>query len=345
MPKRRDRLRHEADSSGLVAKRNAAVAPSPIERADETVADALLETTDRGRLMESITLGDVTVTRITEWEGCAPITAQLAPEGGREVWERHSSWLAPRFWNRESNEVVTCSASYLVRSAGKNILIDTASGNGKERPYFPLSSHLDTPYIQDLGRAGVKPEDVDIVVCTHLHFDHVGWNTVLENREWVPTFPNASYLFTLEDFDYWNPLNDTKPLGALVNQNAYEDSIAPIHNAGQAVLWSGSHTIDENLSLVAAPGHTPGSAIVTLESGSDRAIFIGDVLNNPIQIVEPHWNSCFCEDPQQARRTRREVLSRAADTNALLLANHFAGGHAAEIRRTGDRFRIVRWIA
>jgi glyoxylase-like metal-dependent hydrolase (beta-lactamase superfamily II) len=111
------------------------------------------------------------------------------------------------------------------------------------------------------------------------------------------------------------------------------------------VLWSGSHTIDENLSLVAAPGHTPGSAIVTLESGSDRAIFIGDVLNNPIQIVEPHWNSCFCEDPQQARRTRRAVLSRAADTNALLLANHFAGGHAAEIRRTGDRFRIVRWIA
>ena len=90
--------------------------------------------------MQSITLGEVTVTRITEWEGCAPITAQLAPEGGREVWERHSSWLAPRFWNRESNEVVTCSASYLVRSAGKNILIDTASGNGKERPYFPLST-------------------------------------------------------------------------------------------------------------------------------------------------------------------------------------------------------------
>jgi hypothetical protein len=106
--------------------------------------------------MRSITLGDVTVTRITEWEGCAPITAQLAPEGGREVWERHGSWLAPRFWDHESNEVVTCSASYLVRSAGKIILIDTASGNGKERPYFPLSSHLDTPYIQDLGRAGAS---------------------------------------------------------------------------------------------------------------------------------------------------------------------------------------------
>jgi glyoxylase-like metal-dependent hydrolase (beta-lactamase superfamily II) len=293
--------------------------------------------------MRSITLGEVTVTRITEWEGCAPITAQLAPEGGREVWERHSSWLAPRFWNRESNEVVTCSASYLVRSAGKNILIDAESGNGKERPYFPLSSHLDTPYIQDLGRAGVKPEDVDIVVCTHLHFDHVGWNTVLKNREWIPTFANATYLFTSEDFDYWNPLNDTKPLGALVNQNAYEDSIAPIHNAGQAVLWTGSHTIDENLTLVAAPGHTPGSAIVNLQSGSDRATFIGDVMNNPIQIVEPHWNSCFCEDPQQARRTRHEVLSRAADTNTLIFANHFAGGHAAEIGRDGDRFRITRW--
>jgi glyoxylase-like metal-dependent hydrolase (beta-lactamase superfamily II) len=189
----------------------------------------------------------------------------------------------------------------------------------------------------------VKPEDVDIVVCTHLHFDHVGWNTVLENREWVPTFANATYLFSHEDFDYWNPLNDTKPLGALVNQNAYEDSIAPIHNAGQAVLWSGSHTIDENLTLVAAPGHTPGSAIINLQSGSDRAAFIGDVMNNPIQIVEPHWNSCFCEDPQRARRTRHEVLSRAADTNTLVFANHFAGGHAAEIGRDGDRFRVTRW--
>jgi glyoxylase-like metal-dependent hydrolase (beta-lactamase superfamily II) len=139
--------------------------------------------------MKSITMGDVTVTRITEWEGTAPITAQLAAEGGREVWERHGSWLAPRFWDRESNEVVTCSASYLIRSAGKNILIDTASGNGKERPYFPLSSHLDTPYIQDLGRAGVKPKDVDIVVCTHLHFDHVGWNTVLETASGFPLLP------------------------------------------------------------------------------------------------------------------------------------------------------------
>ena len=177
--------------------------------------------------MESITLGDVAVTRITEWEGKAPISAQLAPEGGREVWERHSSWLAPRFWDRESDEVVTCSASYLVRSAGKNILIDTASGNGKERPYFPLSSHLDTPYIQDLGRAGVKPQDVDIVVCTHLHFDHVGWNTVLEDREWVPTFANATYLFTSEDFDYWNPFNDTRPLGALITRTASPRSTMP----------------------------------------------------------------------------------------------------------------------
>jgi hypothetical protein len=141
--------------------------------------------------MQSITLGDVTVTRITEWEGCAPITAQLAPEGGREVWERHS----------------------------------------KERPYFPLSSHLDTPYIQDLGRAGVKPDDVDIVVCTHLHFDHVGWNTVLKNREWVPTFANATYLVSNEDFDYWNPLNRT---------------------------------------LVAAPGHTPESCASSPEQSPPR---------------------------------------------------------------------------
>jgi glyoxylase-like metal-dependent hydrolase (beta-lactamase superfamily II) len=294
--------------------------------------------------MKSITLGDVTVTRITESEGFYPITTLLEPEGGREDWERNSSSLAPKHWDPESNDIQASVGSYLLRSAGKNILVDTGGGNGKERPYFPPVAHLDTDYLEDLAREGVNPEDVDMVVCTHLHLDHVGWNTVLENREWIPTFPNATYFFTNEDFEFWNPLNEKKPKGALINQNVYEDSIAPVHNAGQAKLWSGSLTLDENLTLVAAPGHTPGSAVINLASGSDRAIFAGDIMHNPVQIMEPHWNSCFCENPEQSRSTRKEILSRAADTSTLVFAAHFAGGQAAEIVRDGDKFQIKGWV-
>jgi glyoxylase-like metal-dependent hydrolase (beta-lactamase superfamily II) len=293
--------------------------------------------------MKSISLGDVTVTRITETEDFYPITTLLVAEGGREDWERNSSSLVPKHWDPESNEIRASVGSYLLRSAGKKILIDTGGGNGKERPYFPPVAHLDTDYLKDLAREGVNPEDVDIVVCTHLHLDHVGWNTVLENRAWVPTFPNATYFFSNEDFEFWNPLNDNKPKGALINQNVYEDSIAPIHNAGQARLWSGSVTLDENLTLVAAPGHTPGSAVVNVVSGSDRAIFVGDIMHNPVQIMEPDWNSCFCENPEESRNTRKEILSRAADTNTLVFATHFAGGQAAEIVRNGDRFQIKAW--
>jgi glyoxylase-like metal-dependent hydrolase (beta-lactamase superfamily II) len=294
--------------------------------------------------MKSITLGDVTVTPITETEGFYPITTLLVPEGGREDWERNSPSLAPNHWDPESNDIQARVGSYLLRSAGKNIVIDTGGGNGKERPYFPPVAHLDTDYLEDLARGGVNPEDVDMVVCTHLHLDHVGWNTVLENREWIPTFPNATYFFTNEDFEFWNPLNENKPKGALINQNVYEDSVAPVHNAGQAKLWSGSLTLDENLTLVAAPGHTPGSAVINLASGSDRAIFTGDIMHNPVQIMEPHWNSCFCENPEQSRSTRKEILSRAADTNTLIFAAHFAGGQAAEIVRDGDKFQIKGWV-
>jgi glyoxylase-like metal-dependent hydrolase (beta-lactamase superfamily II) len=294
--------------------------------------------------MKPITLGDVTVTRIKETEGSFPITALLAPEGGREDWEQNSSSLAPNHWDPESNEIQVGITSYLLRSVGKNILIDTGGGNGKERPYFPAVAHLDTDYLEQLEREGVSPEDVDTVVCTHLHMDHVGWNTVLRDRQWVPTFPNATYLFANEDFEFWNPLNEKKPKGALINQNAYEDSIAPVHDAGQARLWSGSYTLDENLTLVAAPGHTPGTAVLNVTSGSDRAIFVGDILNHPMQIMRPRWNSCFCENPEESRSTRKKILSRAADTNALIFATHFVGGEAAEIERHGENFRIKTWV-
>lgn len=157
------------------------------------------------------------------------------------------------------------------------MLIDTGVGNDKERPYFREFTHLDTDFLHRLALAGVRPEDVDIVINTHVHPDHTGWNTRLEGRAWIPTFPNATYHFARADVEYWNPINGHNPHGKLLNQNVFEDSIDPIIQADLAQIWDGETlSIDENITLVAANGHTPGSSIVSVQSGGDGALFIGD---------------------------------------------------------------------
>jgi len=145
------------------------------------------------------------------------------------------------------------------------------------------------------------------VINTHLHVDHVGWNTQLIDGEWRPTFPNATYLMPRADFEFWNPANNANIAGG-VNENVYEDSVAPVHAAGQVQLWEGSHVIDAALRLDEAPGHTPGSSVVTLTSGSDRALFAGDLMHSPIQVEHVEHNSCFCEDPGAAVATRGKLL-------------------------------------
>ena len=293
--------------------------------------------------MRTITLGDVTITRVAEWEGLFSTGQELIPDSDRATWEANRTLLVPDHWEPESNAIRACLQTFVLRSEGKTILIDTGAGNHKERPWIPVFGHLQTPFLENLAAAGVAPKDVDVVVCTHVHVDHVGWNTYLHEREWVPTFPNATYLFARRDYDFWNPLNRHERRGQLVNQNMFEDSVAPIHRAGKAVLWDERHHIDANLTIELAPGHTPGLGVVRLHSKGDRAVFVGDLLHSPVQILEPDWNSCFCEDPEEARRSRRKVLGWAADNNALLIPAHLGGDHAAEVTRDGDKFAIKGW--
>jgi glyoxylase-like metal-dependent hydrolase (beta-lactamase superfamily II) len=203
--------------------------------------------------------------------------------------------------------------------------------------------HLETDFLERLGRAGVRPEEVDVVVCTHLHTDHVGWNTVLDNDEWVPTFPNARYLFNRNDYDFWNPANNHVRRALDVHENMFVDSVEPVHRAGRAELWEDSYVIDENLRVDLAPGHTPGLGVITLDSEGDRAVFVGDILQSPAQIIHPEWSGCFCEDPAQSRATRSRVLSWAADNNALVVPAHFDGHHAAEVVHDGEGFAIKGW--
>jgi glyoxylase-like metal-dependent hydrolase (beta-lactamase superfamily II) len=294
--------------------------------------------------VDTITLGDVTLTRVREYFGPVDMTPEtFFPESPAEVWDTHRSWLVPDFLDTETRIVNTAIQTWLLRSEGRIILVDTGVGNHKDRPYSPVWSRLETGFLDDLARVGVRPEDVDVVVNTHLHVDHVGWNTCLDGRRWVPTFPNATYLMPKADFDFWNPANGHRPLLGRGNQNVFEDSVAPVHEAGRTLLWEDGHRIDGNLRLDPAPGHTPGSSVLTLTSGSDRAVFVGDLLHNPVQIFEPDANSCFCEDPTGARATRRRLLGWAADNHALLIPAHLGGHGAAEVERDGSRFAIKGW--
>ncbi|GAA3366129.1 MBL fold metallo-hydrolase [Saccharopolyspora gregorii] len=295
--------------------------------------------------MESIMLGDVEVTRVLEINGRAMGMDEFFPDIPTEVFEAERDLLDPDFWSPADNGFMAAVQTWVLRSAGRTILVDTGVGNHKERPYSPHWRHLNTGYLDALLRAGVRPEDVDIVINTHLHVDHVGWNTRLVERDWVPTFPNATYLLPRVDFEFWNPLGEHRPKSARSHQNVFEDSVAPVHRAGLAELWEGERVIDENLRLLPAPGHTPGSSVLHLESGSDRAVFIGDLLHTPVQLLDPAHNCGFDEDPAAARASRRRLLEFAADRTALVVPAHFGGHGAAEVSRDGDRFAIDAWAA
>ncbi len=294
--------------------------------------------------MEQLTLGNVSITRVREYYGSVGMEPHaFFPDSSQEVWKDGVHWLAPHFLDSATGSVNSAIQTWLLRSGGKTVLVDTGVGNHKERPYAPVWGHLRTNFLDNLARAGVRPEDVDIVINTHLHIDHVGWNTYLDGRTWVPTFPNATYLMTRRDFDFWNPANENKPLLGRGNQNVFEDSVAPVHQAGLTHLWDGSYQIDKNLRLDLAPGHTPGSSVLTLESGGDRALFVGDLVHTALQIVEPEINSCFCEDPAESRATRHKLLGRAAEDNALVFPAHLGGHGAAEVERNGTKFAIKEW--
>ncbi|WNZ06373.1 MBL fold metallo-hydrolase [Streptomyces sp. 11x1] len=292
--------------------------------------------------MKKMILGNVEVSRVVEYHGAFGTTDVLFPSVPGELWRRHESWLAPNFLNAETGEWQSSVQTWVLRSAGRTVLVDTGLGSDKSSDVEVSDKH-DGDFLDRLAAVGVRPEDVDLVVNTHLHDDHVGWNTRLVDGEWVPTFPNARYLISRADFDFWHPANGPAPRFADTGAK-FNDSVLPVHQAGQAVLWEGdSHRIDEDLVLELAPGHTPGSAVLRLESGTDRALFVGDVIHTPLQMIEPDHDICLSEDQAEAARSRRRVLEQAAATNSLVVPAHLGGAGAAEVVKSNGAFSIRRW--
>ena len=234
-----------------------------------------------------------------------------------------SFWDArPELWDPADGRLVSRSQTWVVRVNGLVVLVDTGIGNDKDRPAQPPFHRLATDFLSALADAGVRPADVDVVVNTHLHADHVGWNTLLADGSWIPAFPRATYLFPEADYAYFR----SDPVLA--------DSVQPVIDAGQAVLWRDSYRISDDLVLEPAPGHTPGSSVLKL---GDEAVFVGDLLHNPAQALEPGCNSMFCLDAEQARASRRRILAWAADRAASVLPTHFLGG---QVSRVGNGFEI-----
>ncbi|MFF4489967.1 MBL fold metallo-hydrolase [Streptomyces sp. NPDC001544] len=297
--------------------------------------------------MQTFTLGAFEITRVTEWHGRFAPVGVLFPSIPDDAWHEHQQWLNPHFWDAASGDYQAHMQTWVLRGQGRTILVDTGMGNGKPRAHG-LMDNRDGDFLHQLAAIGVQPEDVDTVVNTHLHIDHVGWNTRLDNGEWVPTFPNAQYLMHKADFDYWNPANNITRKADFGDpadsRAAFNDSVLPVHQAGQALIWKGTdHTIAAGLSLQLAPGHTPGSTVLKLHSGTDRAFFVGDLVHTPLQFLTPAHDTCLSEDQQQATVSRRRMMEEAADTNALIIPAHLGGAGAAEVARNGRDFTIKQW--
>jgi glyoxylase-like metal-dependent hydrolase (beta-lactamase superfamily II) len=280
------------------------------------------------------------VKRVVEAEGAFAPVDFLLPGFDSSILKNHS-WLQPSFVDQE-NRVMMSFHSYVIRTGRHVILVDGCVGNDKERPLRPVWHRQQGPFLQRLAAAGVKPEEITLVFCTHLHADHVGWNTKLVGGRWVPTFPNARYLFGRTEYEHWEKENrDAGKRGeALPNHGSFADSVLPVVEAGKADLVASDYEIDQGLHLEAAPGHTPGTCLLHARNGGAHGIFSGDVIHTPVQLADPALSSRFCSDPELSAKTRRALCERIADTSTFLFTGHFPAPSASRIVRMGNSFSV-----
>jgi glyoxylase-like metal-dependent hydrolase (beta-lactamase superfamily II) len=283
--------------------------------------------------MDPMKIGRLRISRVVERAGPTRPT-WLLPDATPDAVERHRGWLAPHFLD-ESGMFLQSVHSFVVEAPGLTLLVDTCIGNDKPRKQRHWHMQR-TPYLADLAAAGFAPESIDLVLCTHLHVDHVGWNTRWEGGAWVPTFPRARYLFERSEWAYWAG-QDGDEYGPII-----ADSVRPIMEGGRADLVASDHRIGDELWLEPTPGHTPGHVSLRLASQGEEAVITGDLMHAPIQCAEPDWNSHFDADPAGARETRRAFLERYGNRDVLVLGTHFHTPSAGRLVRAGRawQFRV-----
>ncbi len=283
-------------------------------------------------------IGKVTVTKIVELEvtgGSRFILPQATYEEILPI-----GWLQPHFADERGRLKMSIHA-LVIETPDRRIIVDTCLGNDKQNRRIPTWNDLHGPFLADLAAAGFPRESIDTVLCTHLHVDHVGWNTMLVGgtngeKTWVPTFPRARYLMGRVEFAHWQSRHDRNDMAAV-----FADSVAPIREAGLADLVETDHRICDEVSLVPTSGHTPGHVSVHIASAGEEALITGDFMHHPCQIARPQWSSTADSDPDEARRTRERMLGELCDRPVLVIGTHFAGATAGHIVRDGDAYRLA----
>ena len=283
------------------------------------------------------TFGATSLQRVVELQESMMPPFEIYGDCTQTHLDQHRPWLVPRFQDPASGLLVLTIQSFLVRQSGLNILVDTCGGNGKERarPHFHRQNR---PWLDTLRNAGVGPEDIDIVMCTHLHVDHVGWNTLLDNGRWVPTFPKARYLISQREWDYWR---NAGPAALVRTGDFITDSVLPIIQSGQADLIGDEHAIKGDISLEPAHGHTPGQTMMRIGAGGGQALLCADLMHHPLQVRYPEWSTRFCVDPAMARQTRMNFLKDHANSGRLVFPTHFPDPTGGMIVRDGTDYGFV----
>jgi len=276
-------------------------------------------------------IGNVKVTRVIEME----ITGGsrfILPEATRDA-VKPIAWLQPHFADAEGNLIMSIHA-LVVETSDLTMIVDTCIGNDKQRS-IPAWTNLQLPFLKDLADAGFEREKIDMVMCTHLHVDHVGWNTMRVDDHWLPTFPNARYLMGKTEFEYWDKNDDDA-----LNSGVMDDSVRPVFDAGLVDLVETDHRISDEIYLESTPGHTPGHVSVHIESDGQQALITGDCIHHPCQIAVPDWCSSADYDRDVAQRTRIDLLERYSDEEVLIIGTHFATPTAGYLKKRGKDYRL-----
>jgi glyoxylase-like metal-dependent hydrolase (beta-lactamase superfamily II) len=295
----------------------------------------MLSTLLKGRGMEISfrrwRIGEVTVTRMVEFGPLELAPESLFPAAGAEQ-VKSIDWLRPDFAS-EAGEIRMNLQCFLIQTPSRKILVDTCVGEQKHLAHEGLSG-LMTGFLDTLAKAGAGPGDIDVVLCTHLHWDHVGWNTRLVDGAWRPTFPNARYLFGREELAFALG-HELEPGDASV-----AESIQPVIAAGLVDLVEMDHRLCDEVRLEPTPGHTPGHVSVWIESNGARAMISGDAIHHPLQFANPDIASAYCSAPRQGCATRRQLFGRLAGEPVLFIGTHFAEPTAGLVARDGEAWRL-----
>jgi glyoxylase-like metal-dependent hydrolase (beta-lactamase superfamily II) len=275
-------------------------------------------------------VGRVKITKIVELETIGSTRFILPLASNEEI--RKLPWLIPDFATEEGRLKMSIH-SLVVETPSRRIVVDTGLGNDKEGRNVPTWNNRKGPFLETMTEAGFPPDSIDTVLCTHLHVDHVGWNTTLVGGNWVPTFVNARYVFGKTEYEHWRDYHDEADKVAVFN-----DSVKPIVEAGKADLVASDHGLTDEITLIPTPGHSPGHMSILITSDDETGLLTGDVAHHPCQMAHLDWSSTADFDPVQSAATRRKLFSRFADTPTLAIGGHFNGGH---IRREGDAFKFI----